>query len=221
MSNNEGTVTGKLSDKMRYVLTLALGMLVLFWRVLLPTNVELTVGIGILMLALDLVLAAAVVFLNKKELKEALTKKITWKFFLKAILVFIIGLVMAIVVAQVIVSMGMEFSDPTRLVAAEISNAFPLGAIISMLIITPVWEEIAFRMAGKKLIKNGVLFVVITSLLFAFIHTVNFSIIDNLDYLIYGIVMSVAYLIVKDVRIVIVAHFLNNLLGVLPMILAG
>jgi len=212
----------KLNDKMRYGLTLFLGMLVLFWRVVLPTNVEVTIGIGILILALDLILAAAVIFLNKKELKEAFAKKFTGKDFLKIIVAFIVMYVVGLIVALILIALGMEpGTAPAELVRKEFSRVFPLGAIISVVILAPIWEETAFRMAGKNLIKNGVLFVVITSLLFAFIHTVNFSIVDNLDYFISGVLFSVLYLITKDIRIPIGAHFLFNLVSAVVGFLVG
>jgi membrane protease YdiL (CAAX protease family) len=221
MTENMGELKNTQNNNKRYGLTLGLGMLVLFWRVVLPTRVELTVGVGILMLVLDLVLVTFVIILNKNELKEAFSKKFSGKVFLKVILTFVILYVVAVAVAMLFLSSGIEPADPARLVGNELRGIFPLGAIISMVIVAPIMEETVFRMAGRHLLKNGFLFVIISSLLFAFIHTVNFSLTDNLDYFISGVIFSMTYLITKDIRITIGAHFLMNFVGVVMGFLAG
>lgn len=221
MTVNEGGAKGGLQGKMRYGLTLVLGMLVLFWRIVIPTQVDITAGIVILCVALDLILTASVVFLNRKELKEAFSKRFTGKVFLKIILAFVILYVASIIVVVILITLGIEPADPARLVGSEFRRVFPLGAVISMVIVAPLLEETVFRMAGKNLIKNGVLYVLITSLLFAFIHTVNFSIVDNIDYFISGVVFSAVYLKTKDIRITMGAHFLFNVIGVLMGLLQG
>ena len=60
---NEIKAQGRLSGNLRAGLSLALGMLVVLWRVFLPTNVTITVGIVILVAALDLALLAALIIL--------------------------------------------------------------------------------------------------------------------------------------------------------------
>ena len=221
MTANERGAKGGLQGKARYGLTLVLGMLVLFWRIVIPTQVDITAGIVILCVALDLILTASVVFLNRKELKEAFSKRFTGKVFLKIILAFVILYVASIIVVVILITLGIEPADPARLVGSEFRRVFPLGAVISMVIVAPLLEETVFRMAGKNLIKNGVLYVLITSLLFAFIHTVNFSIVDNIDYFISGVVFSAVYLKTKDIRITMGAHFLFNVIGVLMGLLQG
>ena len=221
MSDSVEGTKGRLSERARYGLTLALGMLVLLWRIVLPTNVKITAGIVILVVVLDIILTAVVIFLNRKELKEAFTKKFRWKDFFKIILAFVVMFVLTIVISVVLITSGIELADPARLVGVEFQSVFLPGAIVSMVIVAPLLEEIVFRMAGRGFIKNGILFVLITSLLFAFIHTVNFSIVDNLDYFISGVFFSVLYLITKDIRIPMGVHFLWNIIGVITALLAG
>jgi len=235
---NELDVKQRLRDQTRWALTLTLGMMVLFWRIVIPTNVEITTATVILTASLDLLLTIAVIFINKNELKEAFFKKFTWKDVLKTIGFFVVAYLTTNIFAQImgIIRIDATFNEimannqnaawlaevtahikpsPADWVAGNYIAVFPLGAFISMAILAPVWEEIVFRMAGRNLFKNPVLYVVVTACLFAFIHTVNFSIFDNATYFFFGVLYAVGYLIFKDVRIFIITHFINNLIATL------
>jgi len=208
------------NDKVRWTLTIFLGMLVLFWRVLLPTNFEITTGMVILVAVLDLGLTGAIVYINRKELKELLIKKFTIKDFGNILLWYCIMMITTAIANVLGVSAyvgitGIEAISPApaEWVAQQFQMIFPLGIFISTVIAAPIWEEITFRMAGRNLIKNSILFVLITSLLFSFIHTVNFSIIDNLPYFIFGVAMCLIYLKTNDLRLLIGVHAMSNLVG--------
>lgn len=233
---NETDVKNRFDDKTRWILTLILGMMVLFWRIVIPTNVEIKTATVIMTAGLDLLITVAVIVLNKNELKEALAKKFTWKDVLKTIGFFVVTYVTINIFAQVmmIIRIDAPYNDiiansgnvawlgektahinpsPADWVAGKYITLFPLGAFISMVILAPIWEEIVFRMAGKNLLRNPLLYVVVTSCLFAFIHTVNFSIFDNSTYLFFGVLYAIGYLILKDVRILMICHFINNLIA--------
>ena len=203
--------TTNKKDKIRWGLTLALGMLVVLWRVFLPTNVEITTGLVILVAVLDMVLTASLVFINRQELKEAFQKKFGIKGFLKFVLCCVLYLVYVNIQGIVIHFAEIELApSPASWVAEEFHRIFPLGLFISTAIAAPIWEEIAFRMAGQNLIKNKILFVLITTLLFVFIHT-GFALSTGLFYALSGIGFAVIYLATKDIRIVIGVHFMWNL----------
>ena len=207
--------TADRRDIKRWWLIIALGMSVLFWRVLLPTYTDITVRTVILVAVLDLILTATVVLLARKELKEASARKFRGRDFLKALLLYVIAMAITMLYARLIVIDGIPLYEsmanaPAQWVATEYRRIFPLGIFLSTVVAAPVWEEIVFRMTGKKLFRNPVLFVAVTSCLFAFIHTVNFSLADNLDYFLFGVIMAVSYLIVKDIRIMMLVHLLWN-----------
>jgi membrane protease YdiL (CAAX protease family) len=227
---NEIKIKSIHNDNIRWGISLALGMLVLLWRIILPTNVEITTAIVVLVAVLDLVLIALLIILNKKELKEAFVKRFTRKDILKTVLFFITiivfmniyGLITLIPVNGVpLFEMMAESPAPADWVAMEFFAIFPIGVFISAVIAAPIWEEIVFRMAGKNLFRNPVLFVVITSCMFAFIHTVNFSLIDNLFFLMFGVFYAIAYLILKDIRILMIVHFIWNLINALGALLVN
>ncbi|MCL2051360.1 MAG: CPBP family glutamic-type intramembrane protease [Lachnospiraceae bacterium] len=218
MQSNNEKMGFMANDKIRWGLTLFLGMLVVLWRVVLPTNTDITVGIVILAVTLDLILTASVIYLNKKELKAAFAKRFTLKDVGKTALLIVADFIIITVLVIFVSIDGVSLADmmanaPAALVAVSFREVFMPGAFISMVIFAPLWEEIVFRFAGKKLLENGLLFVVATSCLFAFIHTANFSLADNLYYLAAGAIYATAYLLLKDIRILIAAHFIWNLLS--------
>jgi len=221
---NESGQKGTLNNKARGALTLALGMLVVLWRVILPTNIEITTGIVILVAALDLALTATLILINKNELKEVFARKFSGKDFLKTILCFVIffAFVMVSGIGHQLVLGVLEIDvigSPAAWVAQQFSVVFPIGLFISTVIAAPIWEEIAFRMAGKNLINNKFLFVVITTFLFVFIHTGPFYLDRGMFYAFAGIGYAVIYLITKDIRIAIGVHFLNNLFATVMSLL--
>ena len=225
MIENESETKGTISDKARGALTLALGMLVVLWRVILPTNVEITTGIVIMVAVLDLVLTATLILINKNELRKVFARRFSGKDILKTIVCFIIffafvtvsgiGLQLVLGVLEIEI-----IGSPAAWVAQQFFVIFPIGVFISTVIAAPIWEEIVFRMAGKHLIKNKFLFVVITTFLFVFIHTGPLYLDRGLFYAFAGIGYAIIYLITKDIRIAIGVHFLNNLLAAI-MILLG
>ena len=204
-------------DMIRWGVTLALGMLVYLWRVVLPTNVEITVGIAVLETVLSLTLTATLIFINRQELKKRLIKKITGKDVLKTIVTFIVVIFFGVALdwlALFNLIFGVDIvpsQPPTAWVAGEFARVFPLGLFISSVIAAPIWEEIAFRMAGRNLFSNKIFFVLITTFLFVFIHT-GFALTTGLTYAVAGILFGIAYLVTKDLRIMMFVHSLWNLM---------
>jgi membrane protease YdiL (CAAX protease family) len=233
MTVKEGNINNR-RDMIRWGITLALGMLVVLWRVVLPRNVEITVGTVILVAVLDLVLTAAIVLINKTEVKEAFFRKFTKKDFLTILVGFVLMLfaspLLLMFLNLIIVSLygvfpAMEsliiqpgysviyLQSPADWTATQFFAVFPAGVFVSGVIAAPVWEEIVFRMAGRKLIKNTLLYLLVTPLLFGFIHTASFLTPSIINYVISGLVFALIYLKTKDLRVVIAIHFVGNLIG--------
>jgi len=82
MFENRDGIKATLNDKARWVLTLALGMFVILWRLVLPISVsEITTATVLITASFDLALTAALIFINRNQLKEAFIKKFTLKDF--------------------------------------------------------------------------------------------------------------------------------------------
>jgi len=234
MLEKRSETKGILSDRARWVLTLALGMLVILWRLVLPiTASDITVATVLTTAGLDLVLTAVLILINRHELKEAFIRKFALKDFFKIIVCFIIFFIFVNASQTLLGFTGIQLiQSPAAWVADQYSVVFPVGLIISVLVAAPIWEEIAFRMAGRNLIKNKFLFVLITTFLFVLIHTgtylianvsdvgfsIPFAFTSGMAYVFAGIGYAVTYFVTKDIRIVIGVHFLQNLMGTMFML---
>lgn len=227
------------SDMIKAGISLMLGMLVVFWRVVLPINVEITQSIVLLTAVLDVCLTAALIIINRKKLKDVIVRKFGTRdlikiFFGYVLIYIVVGVFLFPRLLQPIIFLMNDMpitldsilnpvytvTSSAAWVAYEYFNIFPIGVFISAAIAAPVWEEISFRMAGRNLIKNSVLYVLISSALFGFIHTASFLDISILWYFVVGIGFSIVYLKTKDLRIVVGIHFINNFIVSVAMILA-
>ncbi|MCL2718048.1 MAG: CPBP family intramembrane metalloprotease [Lachnospiraceae bacterium] len=201
-------------DIFKWGLSLTLGTMVVLWRVVFTTRMEITINTVILVMTLDLLLTLTLIFINRHELKEAFSRKIVKKDFLILGLWFIIYLAVSVLAELINGFLSLPYA-PAAWVSGEFNTIFPLGMVVCGVLTAPVWEEIAFRMAGRNLFKNKFLFVFITTFLFTFIHT-GLALKTGLGYVAVGVVLAVMYLKTKDIRMVIAIHFVTNCIGILP-----
>jgi membrane protease YdiL (CAAX protease family) len=213
--------TVKLTDKTRALLTVAVGMLITLVRSVMPMHVEITPAIVILETVLELGIGVAVVWLNWGRLKEAFKNKFPRKSYITIAVGFIVvlaGVIAMQAVASVIYGLATGSSmsevvgfDPAFVVAEAFQATFPVGMIFTQCITAPIAEEVVFRMSTRVLMKNAVLYIVVSSLLFGFIHTVSFFTLDILFYAFMGAMLAGVYLKTKDIRICIAIHMLANI----------
>jgi membrane protease YdiL (CAAX protease family) len=205
-------------------LTILLGVSITLVRIVMPTIFAITPGLVVLETLLELALCAAAIALNRKELKEAIFRKLTGKDFLNIVLTWalinIASLVFNVVCSLVFkAAWGLDYAEATSLApAAVIGERFKetllIGPLLTMCITAPVLEEISFRMTFRKVFKNNIfgniLYIIVPSLLFGFIHTASFGTLGIVYYVFYGCAMAVVYLKTKDIRLNIGAHILTN-----------
>ena len=93
--------------------------------------------------------------------------------------------------------------------------------IISSVIVAPILEELIFRKVLFKIIKNGKVALVVSSLLFGLMHLVSepsflSGMIHGISYIGAGFVFGLIYLKTKkNVYTPIIAHFLTNVLALI------
>lgn len=117
---------------------------------------------------------------------------------------------------------------PTSDNQAEINSMFgkdKWGMAISVVILGPIIEELIFRGALQKLFFNQiktkwqmVLYVIVSTALFVWIHGTPFNS-QMIPYLIMGVIFSISYVLLDDIRYGISLHVLNNLIAVILMFL--
>ena len=96
-------------------------------------------------------------------------------------------------------------------------NNYKLLTIISIILFAPVTEEIVYRYALSTLFKNNILFIIISSVIFGAMHGLG---IVTILYVLMGIILAYCYLKTdKNIISSIIIHILNNISGVLTMMI--
>lgn len=108
-----------------------------------------------------------------------------------------------------------------------ILNSLPLWFVAPIAVIyAPLVEESVFRGSVRRLIKNDVVFVVVSGLLFGLLHTLSETellsfIINTLIYGAMGAWLASAYVKTNNMASNMLVHFYQNTLSVIIMILAS
>lgn len=107
----------------------------------------------------------------------------------------------------------------------QIFDNYPLYMVIQSIIIAPLTEEIVFRQSIRYLVKNNILFIIISGLVFGGMHTITSlnSVADFLYIIPYSVPgMFFAYMLVKEdnVLVPITFHTIHNSLSTILLLLA-
>ncbi len=157
------------------------------------------------------------VLLYKETLKEdfKVFKKEYKKILDKAFGIWVLGLV-AMAVSNLIIN----YASPNEIANNEktirdMINISPYLMLISTSLIAPIIEELTFRAAFKKIIKNGIVFVVVSALVFGSLHVIS-TINNAYDYLYLipycslGFAFSYMYYKTQNIYAPITLHVTHN-----------
>ncbi|MCL2444889.1 CPBP family intramembrane metalloprotease [Candidatus Saccharibacteria bacterium] len=98
---------------------------------------------------------------------------------------------------------------------AALESAMVIG-MFSIVVAAPVWEEVVFRRALHDVVKNPVVFVILSGLVFGLLH---WSGVATLSYILIGAMFAGVYLASgKNLMAAILVHFVNNLVAVVLML---
>lgn len=133
-----------------------------------------------------------------------------------------------VVVLNIFLSYGLLYLSDYLLIAipgldsflppASASNSFVVGGLFSIIVISPLVEELVFRgvfLNRLRLIVPTLFAVLISSVIFASLH--NYG--SIIAAFVFSICMAILYLKTDNVFVPIFAHFLNNLLAEIIVIL--
>lgn len=133
----------------------------------------------------------------------------------------VLGQIIMIVVLNVFLSYGFLYlSDHVLnfIPSFGLSHSITGIGLLATILISPISEELIFRgvfLNRLKLVVPTVFAVLISSLLFASLHTYG----SIISAFIFGVCMAILYLKTGNVLVAIFAHFLNNLLAELIVII--
>jgi membrane protease YdiL (CAAX protease family) len=95
--------------------------------------------------------------------------------------------------------------------------ASAIPAAITMVIISPVYEELLFRKAMQQIVNNKIVYIILSSLLFGLFHGVSPG---SVTQVVMGAIYAVIYLKTdKNVVAAIASHFMNNLIAVVLLLI--
>ena len=212
--------TSYIQQNWRKLLTVILGLCIVFGRVVIPLSVDINIGVVCVELLFEIIALAGAIFLNRKDIQKIIadTKKdkktvILKKAFLLLVIDYIVTVIMRIFCVYVLKS------DDIALVRvqegmSDISTISIILVMISQVCLCPFSEELIFRKTIRDLIPNKVIYVIVSSLLFAFIHDWFFFSPGLLIYFVAGTVFALFYLKTGEkVQYTIAGHILINIIA--------
>lgn len=180
-----------------------------------------------LLLLIDLIVCAFIILLFKDKLQNTFKDfKVNWKKNLKIIFKYwIIGFILMIVTNLIINLFILKTIAPNEASNREVIDKYPIYAIATIVCITPIIEEILFRLNFKDVFKTRKSYCLTTGILFGFMHVLAsiskpIYMLYLIPYSILGITFSlVFYDTNKNVLSSFIAHSLHNSLSLLIILL--
>ena len=221
-------------DIIKRIITILLGLCIALARIVYPTHVNITKMTVFIEFIMELAICTSIVLINRKEIKEILSQKNENKesFFNKVITIWaimligtaVLNLLVELIYNAISTIPLSEAYDPAAEIGDIFSKTFFLPVLLVQCILAPIEEELVFRYSFRKIFnKNNIiiiiLYVLLSSWLFGFIHSASLIAPGMISYICTGIVLALAYLKYKDIRLLICAHiFYNSLLWVSTLI---
>ena len=165
-----------------------------------------TIG-NIISFSIIFIIFISLYFKKIKYDAKKLTRKNVLFVIIVAILMFVFNLIVTSVFMNLGVSMDNQDSVNTMISNSQIIMSFLVAVAI------PFIEEMVFRYSLSTIIKNKVVFVIVSSILFGVIHGIGIA---TVLYVVLGAIISIVYLKTdKNVIASSIVHIINNLLSLL------
>lgn len=181
-------------------------------------------------LIINSIITLIMIIIFKKKLKGDLTSfKKNWKKNLKTMFkVWLIGLGLQMLSNLLITALLTNNIASNEAANREMLTSFPLPAILSMCIISPILEELLFRLNFKDVFKSRKAFILTTGILFGAMHLIasvqgNFNPLELLyiiPYSILGIAFATIFYDTKCITSSILMHAFHNSLSITLILLA-
>lgn len=159
--------------------------------------------------------------INRKKLIESF-KKINLNT-IKKIFIYWLAIYATTTIISLIFSPLLNNIPENENLARSLILKYPLINIITVIIIAPFVEEMAYRFYPRKIFNNKLIFIIVSSLIFGFIHVSNFytsieSLIHFLQYSIIGSFIAKIYYETDNIFSAIILHSLHNLIALLAFL---
>ncbi len=202
-----------VKTKWRELLTVFIGLFIVVGRVIIPTKYEVTTTVVLIEISIEILVLVCAILLNKEKVKKIREdiKQDSVKNIIKRSLLFLCVLPIMIIATSLFEAIGLN-PIVLKSIMEKFQGGFIIGAIVSIVLIGPLAEELVFRLAFRKLISNKVLYVIISSLAFAFIHDWIYCSVGIAAYFVVGVFLSLMYLKFDKLHYNIFGHYLVNVI---------
>lgn len=217
---------------------ISIGMIILCFIAMISMNIvgqfcQMPIGfkkIEFLGIFTYLIVIGIIFLIFKKQIKEEtiIFKKNWKKYVLYAIGITLLIFLLNFLYNKLRILVYGTLTTDNNASIIELFNSYknnPFSLISVFLIVTivggPIFEETVYRFLPKRILKNSLIFIIITSFYFAAIHVggEEYYPLDWIAYLIPGITYAITYIKTKNIYTSMIAHTLNNVIGVLLILL--
>ena len=167
---------------------------------------------GIASIVVFTILSIVFIIMYRKRIKEglkALDKK-------KVIFILVTTLILFVanfIITQILVKLNVPLTNQNAIEGAV--DSFTIPMILLTTIFIPFIEEIVFRYSLGSLIKNNVVFVIVSSVLFGFMHCIGSLNLALVLYIFMGAIFSLIYIKTdRNFMSSTIAHIINNSLAI-------
>ena len=163
--------------------------------------------------SLTIIAAIFITIYHKRIIDD--TKRLTKKDIISILISSIAWIIINFMISNLMQKLNIDMNNQDTVNAAlENSKIFTM---LTVIIFAPLAEEIVFRYSLSTIIKNNIMFIIISSIIFGAFHTLNISIIL---YIAMGIVFSVIYIKTdKNIMAPTLVHLINNLIAIISMLM--
>ncbi len=179
--------------------------------------------LNILYLIPPVIVALILIYINKDLFKDKFIdfKKNFPKYFNLAFKYYICGLI-AMIMASNLINLFTSPISENETLNRQILTTLPLYAVISMVIIAPISEEITFRGSFKKGYHNKAIYLILTSFLFGIMHVIfNGDFLNFLPYSALAIFLGKIYYESDNILLSISTHAFHNALCIILLYLGS
>lgn len=180
--------------------------------ILNPTNgLENVVNISnIISLVLSFIVCVIFFIMYFKKIRKDI-KRLTKKQVIFTIIVSIIAVVLNEIICQIFEKFSVNMTNQDQII--DLISSYKIPMILLSAIFIPFTEEIVFRYSLGSLIKNKVVFVIVSSILFGIMHGIELA---TLLYIFIGAIYAIIYIKTdKNIIASTIAHAINNIIGII------
>ena len=176
----------------------------------------------------DLVYIIIIIFMFKDEIKNGLIdlKKNFDKRASIAIKCWFIGCIAMVITSFIINIISKQDLSKNEAAVRDSIKLAPIYMLFTCSIVAPIFEEMVFRKSINILIKNKIIFIIVSGFLFGLLHILGniTSVFDFLYIIPYGAMgCAFAYLLSKtdNITLPIIVHMIHNTILVISQFIRG